>query len=93
MGEKERFLTLFEMTERTSPLPCVIVQLGQPNRWVTSTRPAPLNHWNVWNTWNIWNELFPIHQERHYDLRQLFRLLMRNMMPGAFDGHDLRIGK
>ena len=81
------------MTEMASPLPCVIVQLVQPNRWATSTRPAPLNYWNVWNTWNIWNELFPIHQERHDNLRQLLRLLMRDVMPRAFDGHDLRVGK
>src|SRR5712692_6428396 len=32
-----------------------------------------------------------LHQERHDNLRQLFRLLVWDMMPRAFDRHDLRI--
>src|SRR5215813_5014032 len=35
----------------------------------------------------------PLHQEGYYDIRQLLRLFMRDMMTGAFDGQNLRIRK
>src|SRR5581483_4991110 len=51
------------------------------------------NNWNVWNDWNYWNVLFPLHQKRHNDVRQLLRLFVRNVMPRAFDRDDFRVGK
>jgi hypothetical protein len=51
------------------------------------------NDWNDWNLWNDWNDLFFLHQKRRNDLRQLFRLLVGDVMAGAFDGDDFRVGK
>ena len=32
-----------------------------------------------------------LHQERYYNIRQLFRLFMRDVMTGAVDGLDLGV--
>src|SRR5215472_15898155 len=34
-----------------------------------------------------------LHQERHYDIRQLLRLFMRDVMTCAFHGLDLGVGE
>src|SRR5215510_5297393 len=35
----------------------------------------------------------PLHQERRYNIRQLLRLFMRDVMTGAVDGLDLGVGE